>query len=150
MRILTKVECGLIIMTDIAANSVNGDAVTLYNIASRQNISIKYLEQIVALLRQNALLRSIKGPHGGYLLSRNPEKISIKEIIDAIDITVIGNDISEIDNKNSDINEVMNELIWDKIEGYLISFTSSLTLKELVDSYKQYVSENEQELMYYI
>ena len=44
----------------------------------------------------------------------------------------------------------MNELIWDKIEGYLISFTSSLTLKELVNSYKQYVSENKQELMYYI
>lgn len=48
------------------------------------------------------------------------------------------------------INEVMNEMIWEKIERYLISFTSSLTLKELVDSYKQYVSENEQELMYYI
>lgn len=150
MRILTKVECGLIIMTDIAVYSGGGEAVTLYNIASRRNISIKYLEQIVSLLRQKSLLKSIKGPHGGYVLSRSADNITVKDIIDAIDITVINNDISEIDNENCDITNVMNEMIWSKIENYLINFTSSLTLSELIEKYQQSLLQDEPELMYYI
>ena len=76
MRILTKIQCGLVIIADIAINSDDGSAVNLYEIAERRAISVKYLEQLVTRLRQSSLIKSIKGPHGGYILSRIPEKCS--------------------------------------------------------------------------
>ena len=93
MKISTKGRYALRMLVDLAENQKEG-YLSLNEIAERQNISKKYLEQIVALLRQNALLRSIKGPHGGYLLSRrgnkgsyrlnaDPEKCTVGDILRA-------------------------------------------------------------------
>lgn len=149
MRISTKVECGLIVIMDIALNSENGEIVALYNIAQRRNISIKYLEQIVTSLRQRNIVKGLKGSRGGYILSRPADRITVKEIVDAFDITLIGNEISEVNDDNNDITSVINEMLWDKMEVYLDEFTSSITLKDLIRSYKEHPKEND-EPMYYI
>ncbi|MCI7691452.1 MAG: Rrf2 family transcriptional regulator [Oscillospiraceae bacterium] len=149
MRILTKIQCGLVIIADIAINSENGGAVNLYEIAERRAISVKYLEQIVTRLRQSSLVKSIKGPHGGYILSRSPDKITVKEILDAIDITLIGNDIAPLEECNSDIADILNNMLWSRIERSLSEFTSSLTLLDIVNEFKKTVQPSEQ-MMYYI
>lgn len=61
MKISTKVECGIIALIDIAIHSENGEAVAVSSISKRQNISVKYLEQILVALRQAHLIRGIKG-----------------------------------------------------------------------------------------
>lgn len=61
MKISTKVECGIIALIDIAIHSENGEAVAVSSISKRQNISVKYLEQILVALRQTHLIRGIKG-----------------------------------------------------------------------------------------
>ena len=149
MRILTKIQCGLVIIADIAINSEDGGAVNLYEIAERRAISVKYLEQIVTRLRQSSLVKSIKGPHGGYILSRSPDKITVKEIFDAIDITLIGNDIAPLEECNSDIADIRNNMLWSKIERILSEFTSSLTLLDIVNEFKKTLQPSEQ-MMYYI
>ena len=149
MRILTKIECGLVIIADIAINSEDGSAVNLYEIAERRAISVKYLEQIVTRLRQSSLVKSIKGPHGGYILSRSPDKITVKEILDAIDITLIGNDIAPLEECNGDIADILNNMLWSRIERSLSEFTSSLTLLDIVNEFKKTVQPSEQ-MMYYI
>lgn len=149
MRILTKIQCGLVIIADIAINSEDGGAVNLYEIAERRAISVKYLEQIVTRLRQSSLVKSIKGPHGGYILSRSPDKITVKEILDAIDITLIGNDIAPLEECNSDIADILNNMLWSRIERSLSEFTSSLTLLDIVNEFKKTVQPSEQ-MMYYI
>ena len=149
MRILTKIECGLVIIADIAINSEDGGAVNLYEIAERRAISVKYLEQIVTRLRQSSLVKSIKGPHGGYILSRSPDKITVKEILDAIDITLIGNDIAPLEECNGDIADILNNMLWSRIERSLSEFTSSLTLLDIVNEFKKTVQPSEQ-MMYYI
>lgn len=149
MRILTKIQCGLVIIADIAINSENGGAVNLYEIAERRAISVKYLEQIVTRLRQSSLVKSIKGPHGGYILSRSPDKITVKEILDAIDITLIGNDIAPLEECNGDIADILNNMLWSRIERSLSEFTSSLTLLDIVNEFKKTVQPSEQ-MMYYI
>ena len=149
MRILTKIQCGLVIIADIAIYSEDGTAVNLYEIAERRAISVKYLEQIVTRLRQSSLVKSIKGPHGGYILSRSPEKITVKEILDAIDITLIGNDIAELEVCNSEITAILDQMIWAKIEKNLAVFASSLTLLDIVNEIKKTTQKNEQ-VMYYI
>lgn len=149
MRILTKIECGLVIIADIAINSEDGSAVNLYEIAERRAISVKYLEQIVTRLRQSSLVKSIKGPHGGYILSRSPEKITVKEILDAIDITLIGNDIAPLEECNSAVTDILDRMLWARIEQYLSDFTTSLTLLDIVNEVKKTLQPSEQ-VMYYI
>ena len=149
MRILTKIQCGLVIIADIAINSEDGSAVNLYEIAERRAISVKYLEQIVTRLRQSSLVKSIKGPHGGYILSRSPEKITVKEILDAIDITLIGNDIAPLEDCNSEITAILHRMLWTKIEKNLAEFASSLTLLDIVNEVKKTLQPAEQ-VMYYI
>lgn len=149
MRILTKIECGLVIIADIAINSEDGSAVNLYEIAERRAISVKYLEQIVTRLRQSSLVKSIKGPHGGYILSRSPEKITVKEILDAIDITLIGNDIAPLEECNSPVTNILDRMLWARIEQYLSDFTTSLTLLDIVNEVKKTLQPSEQ-VMYYI
>ena len=149
MRILTKIECGLVIIADIAINSEDGGAVNLYEIAERRAISVKYLEQIVTRLRQSSLVKSIKGPHGGYILSRSPEKITVKEILDAIDITLIGNDIAELEKCNNAVTDILDQMLWARIERYLAEFTSSLTILDIVNEVKKTLQPSEQ-VMYYI
>ena len=149
MRILTKIQCGLVIIADIAIYSEDGTAVNLYEIAERRAISVKYLEQIVTRLRQSSLVKSIKGPHGGYILSRSPEKITVKEILDAIDITLIGNDIAPLEECNSAVTDILDRMIWARIEQYLSDFTTSLTLLDIVNEVKKTLQTSEQ-VMYYI
>lgn len=149
MRILTKIQCGLVIIADIAINSEDGSAVNLYEIAERRAISVKYLEQIVTRLRQSSLVKSIKGPHGGYILSRSPEKITVKEILDAIDITLIGNDIAPLEDCNSEITAILDRMLWTKIEKKLAEFASSLTLLDIVSEVKKTLQPAKQ-VMYYI
>lgn len=80
MKISTKGRYALRLMLDIAQHD-NGEPVSLRDISRRQEISIKYLEQIVSTLAHAGLLRSIRGPQGGYLLARKPDAYTAEEIL---------------------------------------------------------------------
>lgn len=80
MKISTKGRYALRLMIDIARNS-NGELVALKDVARRQEISVKYLEQIVGLLGKAGFVRSSRGPQGGYKLSRAPEEYTVGEIL---------------------------------------------------------------------
>ncbi|MBU5627574.1 Rrf2 family transcriptional regulator [Oscillibacter sp. MSJ-2] len=80
MKISTKGRYALRLMMDIAVHS-NGEMVALKDVARRQEISVKYLEQIVGLLSKAGFLRSSRGPQGGYRLSRRPEEYTVGEIL---------------------------------------------------------------------
>ena len=80
MKISTKGRYALRLMLDIALNS-HGEAVSLRDVAGRQEISDKYLEQIVTPLARAGLLRSVRGAGGGYLLTREPEQYTVGQIL---------------------------------------------------------------------
>ncbi len=80
MKISTKGRYALRLMLDIAAQPAD-HPVSLRDIAARQQVSIKYLEQIVGLLSKNQLLLSVRGAHGGYSLVKPPEAYTIGEIL---------------------------------------------------------------------
>ena len=68
MKVSTRVECGILALTDIAMHQSEGKPVTVSSISSRQDLSMKYLEQILVALRQTHLIRGIKGFKGGYVI----------------------------------------------------------------------------------
>ena len=82
MTILTMGKNAIKMLLDLA-NHNDGTPVRLKYIASRQNISVKYLEQIVMLLQRASLLQSVKGNHGGYLLKYPPEQYTMFQILTA-------------------------------------------------------------------
>ncbi|CAK0750875.1 DNA-binding transcriptional dual regulator IscR [uncultured Gammaproteobacteria bacterium] len=84
MRLSTKGRYAVMAMVDLASTS-QGQPVPLANIAQRQEISLSYLEQLFAKLRKSGLVKSVRGPGGGYMPAREPELICIADIILAVD-----------------------------------------------------------------
>ncbi|MBR5581043.1 MAG: Rrf2 family transcriptional regulator [Treponema sp.] len=80
MKISTRGRYALRFMIDLAMHSEN-QYIALKDISARQEISVKYLEQIASLLSKHGLLMSIRGQQGGYKLSRSPAKYSVGEIL---------------------------------------------------------------------
>ncbi len=85
MRVSTKGHYGLIVMTELAQAYGGGNVVPLADIASRYRLSPGYLEQVVSHLRRAGLVEGTRGVHGGYALSRAPEKITVGQIIRALE-----------------------------------------------------------------
>lgn len=149
MKISSKVQCGIIALIDIAVNSAGGNAVTVYSIAERQNISSKYLEQILIILKQARIIKGFKGSRGGYLLSKKPEDISFAEIINALDVTILNNEFSTAENGNL-ITSTVNTIFWDKMNNFLKDAAENLSLQDAVEKCSEHSAEINQNYMYYI
>jgi len=84
MRLSTKGRYAVMAMVDLAQHS-DGNPISLAEIAERQEISLSYLEQLFAMLRKNGLVKSVRGPGGGYLLAQDRGETRIADIILAVD-----------------------------------------------------------------
>ena len=84
MRLSTRGRYGTRLMVDLAQHYADGP-IPLAEIAKRQDLSAKYLEQLIILLKGNGLIRSTRGRRGGYMLARKPEEINLGEIIETLE-----------------------------------------------------------------
>jgi Rrf2 family protein len=148
MRVSSKVECGIIALIDIAVNSRNNSIVTLNAVSKRNNISAKYLEQIVPLLKHADFLKSVKGSGGGYVLARDPAGITINEIVNALDDTIFSPSVFS-DHLDHIATETISECLWKPVNDYLRQFSQKITLKDLANRFAEKQVEH-LEPMYYI
>lgn len=81
MKISTKGRYALRMMIDLAKQQKDGAFIPLRDIAARQGIEIKYLEQIVSLLKKSGLIQGVRGNSGGYRLTRDPAQYTVREIL---------------------------------------------------------------------
>jgi Rrf2 family iron-sulfur cluster assembly transcriptional regulator len=130
MKLTTKGRYAVTAMLDLALHYDQG-AVTLADIARRQGISLSYLEQLFARLRRHGLVDSIRGPGGGYNLAKDPEQISIAQIIvvinENIDATRCGGE------RNCDDDETcLTHSLWEKLSEQIYEFLDGITLADLV------------------
>lgn len=84
MKLSTKGRYAVMAMVDLATHS-QGKPIALADVADRQEISLSYLEQLFGRLRRNHLVKSVRGPGGGYLLARAPMEIRVADVIMAVD-----------------------------------------------------------------
>ncbi|OHD31816.1 MAG: hypothetical protein A2086_05415, partial [Spirochaetes bacterium GWD1_27_9] len=84
MKLSTRSRYGVRLMFELAVN-YNKGAMQLNDISSKEEISEKYLSQIVIQLRLSGLINSIRGSQGGYLLAKRPEEITIKDIVESLE-----------------------------------------------------------------
>ncbi len=131
MKLTTKGRYAVTAMLDLAIHYEHG-AVTLAEIAGRQGISLSYLEQLFARLRRNGLVDSVRGPGGGYTLAMAPDKISVAQIIIAIneniDATRCGGD------RNCHGEErCLTHHLWESLSNRIYEFLNAITLGELAN-----------------
>lgn len=149
MKISTRVELGIVALADIAVHSENGSTVSSAEIAERQNISQKYLEQIILGLRQGGFVKGQKGSHGGYLLSRPADKILLSDILNALDNNILADTYDADETIPGDIRASVNSCLWDKLNSYMRRFAEQMTLADVIKEYKENSGQS-LNLMYYI
>lgn len=133
MKISSKGRYALRMMVDIA-ESDTGKWVTIKGISERQGISVKYLEQIVTNLTRAGLLRSERGPQGGYMLTKLPEQYTAGQIIRAIE-----GKLAPVACLNDEVNLCERSGycktldFWKGLYENIDNYVDSVTLKELAD-----------------
>lgn len=149
MKISTKVECGIIALVDICIHADGDEVVTIVTIARRQNLSAKYLEQIVPLLKHADIIRSVKGAKGGYRLSRSPQQINMKQVVTALDSTVLSDAVFD-QMEQTHIISAIDKCMWNRMSDSLRNIAEQITLADIAEHYGQISDDNSEQLMYYI
>ena len=133
MKLTTKGRYAVMAMADLAANQ-NGKPVSLNDISLRQNISLSYLEQLFSKLRNERLVKSIRGPSGGYILEKNPKEIRISNIIFAVDEQVKTLNCKKDSKKgcNGKTIKCITHNLWDDLENHINNFFEKVSLNDVV------------------
>lgn len=131
MRLTTKGRYAVTAMLDLALHAKSGP-VSLADISKRQEISLSYLEQLFSKLRQNCLVASVRGPGGGYKLSRTSNEIYVAEIIDAVNESI---DATHCGGKGDcQQGEVcLTHHLWSDLSAKIHDFLSGISLSSLVE-----------------
>ena len=131
MKLTTKGRYAVTAMLDLALHAIERP-ITLADISTRQEISLSYLEQLFAKLRKNELVRSARGPGGGYRLSRDKNEIFVAEIIAAVDESV---DATRCQRKgNCQQNErCLTHELWCDLSDQIFDFLSGISLGDMVE-----------------
>ncbi|MBU2709982.1 Fe-S cluster assembly transcriptional regulator IscR [Zooshikella harenae] len=130
MRLTTKGRYAVTAMLDLALHAEKGP-VALADISERQGISLSYLEQLFAKLRRCQLVSSVRGPGGGYRLSRESSGIYVAEVVDAVNETVDATRChGSNDCQRGDI--CLTHHLWCDLSNQIHSFLSNISLADLV------------------
>jgi Rrf2 family transcriptional regulator, iron-sulfur cluster assembly transcription factor len=155
MKLSTKSRYGVRALFDIAYNSGNLPA-QIQDISRRQNISPRYLEQIFQILKKAGILKSKRGPQGGYCLTRDPEEITIRDIVTATEGGLELVDCVAGKRKKKNACEIdgccVTQPIWEEATALLLEYFAGLTLKTLCERGTAMGMKKEQDarFMYYI
>jgi len=141
LKISTRGRYALRLMIDIGMND-NDNPVRIKDIAQRQEISEKYLEQIVSVLNKAGYVRSSRGPQGGYRLARAPKDYTVGDIL-----TLIEGSLAPVACLDTPVNECPREavcptlILWKKIDDAVHGVVDSITLEDLLKWQNQLLPE---------
>jgi Rrf2 family protein len=129
MKISTKGRYALLLMMDLAMYNT-GQPVRLKDVAGRQQISEKYLEQIISILNKAGYVRSIRGPQGGYMLKNKPDDYTVGMILRLTEGSLSPADYLEEDDKERNMATMR---VWEQIGDSIHQVVDNITLRDLVD-----------------
>lgn len=137
MKISTKGRYALRLMIDLAQYNT-GEYITLKDISRRQDISIKYLEQIVSLLSKAGLLSSVRGPQGGYKLRKTAQEYTVGDILRVTEGSLAP--VACLDTAEADCNRLVacvTREFWQGLEQVVNNYVDSITLADLAQRSKE-------------
>ncbi|MCB2099315.1 MAG: Rrf2 family transcriptional regulator [Rhodobacterales bacterium] len=134
MRLSTKGRYAVMAIVDLASHS-DGRPVALADVADRQEISLSYLEQLFGKLRKGGLVKSVRGPGGGYLLSRSADDMRVADIIAAVDEPIKTTRCSPGSPAgcHHDKSRCLTHDLWEELGNQIYLYLSSVSVADICD-----------------
>ncbi|MEH2057637.1 MAG: Rrf2 family transcriptional regulator [Nostoc sp.] len=145
MELSCKSEYAILALLEMAAHYESGEPLQIRQIAARQNIPDRYLEQLLATLRRGGIVKSQRGSKGGYLLTREPRKIILFEILECLEGLEARTGEEKVNSKTVDSSVI--EEIWQEASRAANSVLQKYTLQDLCEKRD---SLRQLDIMYYI
>ena len=130
MKLATQVRYGTRILLDLAMHQSKG-MVQMGDIATRQNISLKYLEQIIMPIKNAGFVTSKRGPKGGHILARKPDQITLAQIIRVFEKECVPQEVSDDTSNYSEHQDALIRDAWDEAIEAFYSRLEKVTLADL-------------------
>ena len=133
MKLTTKGRYAVMALADLAKFN-NGEPVSLRDISLRQGISLLYLEQIFSKLKNNNIVKSIRGVNGGYVLTKNPNEIKLANIFSAVheELKTVQCKKESKKSCNGKTTKCITHNLWDELEVHIQNFFNKKNLGDLI------------------
>jgi len=135
MKLSSRSRYGLRAILDLALE-YGGGPLQIKTIAKREDISSKYLEQLMTILKTAGLVRSLRGPRGGYLLAKPPNAIRLKEVFTVLEGPLITVECLQHPQFCPRCAECITRQVWSEIQNAMLGVLESITLQDLIDRTK--------------
>lgn len=135
MKLSSRSRYGLRAILDLALE-YGGGPLQIKVIAERENISNKYLEQLMTILKTAGLVRSLRGPRGGYLLVKPPNEVKLSEVFTVLEGPLVTVECLQHPDYCPRCAECITRQVWAKIQDAMLGVLESITLQDLVDKAK--------------
>lgn len=136
MKLSTRARYGTRAILELAENHGQGP-LQIKIIAQNQDISVKYLEQLMAILKSAGLVRSIRGPKGGYLLAKAPNQIKLSDVFNALEGPLITTECLEDESYCARVADCLARQLWAQVQKAIETVLQSMTLQDLVNKAKE-------------
>ena len=134
MKISTKGRYAIRVMLELGNYYKSEDPVTVKEISKRNDISDKYLEQIVSMLSKAGLIRSIRGAKGGHMLTHDPGSYSVADILKASEGNLSSVECSELSGEGCNQKDrCVSIRIWKKLDGAVYEVLNGIKLSDLLE-----------------
>jgi Rrf2 family iron-sulfur cluster assembly transcriptional regulator len=135
MKRSTKGRYAVMAMVDLATQTAQQKPIALADIAERQEISLSYLEQLFGKLRKGGMVRSVRGPGGGYLLARSAADTCVSDIVKSVDEQIKATRCKPgtSDGCHSNKSLCLTHDLWEELGNQIHQFLSSVSLEDIVD-----------------
>ena len=137
MKLSTRTRYGIRAILELAGNHGKGP-LQIKTIARRQDISVKYLEQLMAILKSAGLVRSVRGAGGGYILARPPAQIRISDVFNCMEGPVATVECVENESYCARVADCAARQVWVQLQEAIENILQSITLRDLLDRTKDY------------
>jgi Rrf2 family protein len=135
MKLSTRAKYGIRASLELACNYGKGP-LQIKIIAQRQEISAKYLEQLMAILKSAGFVRSIRGAKGGYVLAKPPNQVKISDMFNALEGPIVTVECLENDQYCARAADCVAKELWSQVQQAIIGVLESVTLEDLAERAK--------------
>ena len=143
MKLSTRTRYGIRAILELAGSRGKGP-LQIKTIAQRQGISVKYLEQLMAILKSAGFVRSIRGSKGGYILAKLPNQIKLSDVFNCLEGPVTTAECVENEDYCARVADCVMRQVWVQVQDAIENILQSITLQDLVDKTK-----DKKSLLYY-
>ncbi|WFA09166.1 Rrf2 family transcriptional regulator [Tissierella sp. Yu-01] len=133
MRISSKGRYALASLVYLANKYESGEYIAIFNISESLGISKIYLEQIFSALKKSGIVNSIKGPQGGYQLSKSPKELSVLDVLLVTEAVLFEKAEPTVENKSPNLEAALHSIVFNPLDECINKKLKDISIKDLLE-----------------